>query len=303
MEAVKRGTQLGMQRYQCKNCNKKFQNKRRKKRMQKNLLFTYVWQRQTYQDLADACGKSTKWVQMTLDEVKIAPVVTLAPQPIIVVADTTFFSRQGGLCVFREPNLKKNVWWKEIMHENADVYTRGRHHLEKNGFTIQAVVLDGRRGIREVFAGIPAQMCHFHQSQIIERYLTARPKLEASKELKQIVFTLTHTDERTFVSALSQWHETWEPFLKEKTTNPETGRWCYTHKKLRAAYRSLKTNLPYLFTYQRHPELNIPNTTNSLDGFFNSLKGRLNVHRGLSPKRRMRVAVEILKGRKRRKKS
>jgi len=130
----------------------------------------------------------------------------------------------------------------------------------------------------------------------VRRYLTNKPKLEASIELKIIVATLTNTNEKQFTKQLNDWHEKWEEFLKEKTTNPETGRWCYTHKRLRSAYRSLKTNLPYLFTYQRYPGLNIPNTTNSLDGFFNTLKDKLNVHRGLNCKRARKVIVELLKG-------
>jgi hypothetical protein len=141
-------------------------------------------------------------------------------------------------------------------------------------------------------------MCHFHQKQIVRRYLTNRPKLEASIELKEIVYTLANTNEEIFTKQLSNWYEKWKDFLKEKTINLETKRWCYTHKRLRSAYRSLKTNLPYLFTYQQYPELNIPNTTNSLDGYFNVLKSKLNVHRGLSVKRRERIVIELLKGRK-----
>jgi len=223
----------------------------------------------------------------------------LQPQPVVIVADVTFFSKEIGLCVFREPNLKKNIWWRQVITEKPDVYIKGRRHLEQNGFNIQAVVLDGRRGVWEVFRDKPVQMCHFHQKQIIERYLTTRPKLEASKDLKRITNTLSNTDELSFEAELTTWYDTWELFLKEKTTNPETGRWCYTHKRLRSAYRSLKTNLPYLFTYQRYPELQIPNTTNSLDGFFNILKGLVNVHKGLSGKRKMKIIIEILKGRKR----
>ena len=98
-----------------------------------------------------------------------------------------------------------------------------------------------------------------------------------------------------FIEELSNWYNQWETFLKEKTTNPETGRWCYTHKRVRSAYRSLKTNLPYLFTYQKYPKLNIPNITNSLDGYFNRLKSLLNVHRGLSHKRKMKLVNLILR--------
>lgn len=278
-------------------CGYKFQNKRRKEKLTNKLLEQYVWRRQTCSDLAKKYDRSAKWVQTKLDEHEVKPIVVLNQRELIVVADTTFFSRTSGLTVFREPNLKKNVWWQETVYEKAEVYYRGMEHLEEKGLKIKAVVLDGRRGIRAVFMGIPIQMCHFHQKQIIMRYLTTRPKLEASRELKAVVNTLASTNEQKFIKDLSSWYEKWCNFLKQKTTDFNTGRWFHTHKRLRAAYRSLKTNLPYLFTYQKCPELNIPNTTNSLDGFFNRLKSLLNVHRGLSPKRRMMMIVEILRDR------
>jgi len=259
-------------------------------------LYQYVWQRQTYSDLAKKYNKSIKWIQKNLDEVEIKSTVKIKKKELILIVDTTFFSRTNGLTVFREPNIHQNVWWQETVYETTNIYRIGRRHLEQNGFTIQVVVLDGKPGVRQAFKDIPAQMCHFHQKQIIKRYLTNKPKLEANIELKEIVNNLTNTNEKQFTKQLDNWHSKWKDFLKEKTINSETNRWCYTHKRLRSAYRSLKTNLPYLFTYQRFPELNIPNTTNSLDGFFNVLKGKLNVHRGLNPERRNRIAIEILKG-------
>ena len=153
-------------------------------------------------------------------------------------------------------------------------------------------------GIRAVFSGLPVQMCQFHQKQIVKRYLTAKPKLEASQELKAITAKLSSIDEEKFSAELRCWYDKWNNFLKQKTTDQNTGRWCYTHKRLRSAYRSLNTNLPYLFTYQKFPELHIPNTTNSLDGFFNRLKSLVHVHRGMNTQRRKRIIVEILKGRK-----
>lgn len=258
----------------------------------------YIWQRQTYFDLGHKYGHSEKWVQRKLDKNKINTIVKLSPKKLVIVADTTFFSKSEGLTVFREPNLKKIVWWKQTLGEKAEVYQLGKEHLEKNGFTIQAVVLDGRIGIREVFRGIPAQMCHFHQKRIVTKYLTTRPKLPAGQELRMIAKTIPHSNEEKLNQELTDWFLKWQEFLKQKTTDPNTGRWFYTHKRIRSAYRSLITNLPYLYTYQKYPELNIPNTTNSLDGYFNRLKSLINVHRGLSPKRRYRTIVEILAGRK-----
>lgn len=241
---------------------------------------------------------SEKWIQTKLDENDIKPVVKLNPKTeLVLVADTTFFSHSEGLTVFREPNLKKIIWWKQTQGEKREIYRLGREHLEKNGFKIIAVVLDGRKGIREVFNGLPIQMCHFHQKRIVTRYLTSRPRLDAGVELRMIAKIIPHSNEKELTKKLNNWFENWKDFLKEKTINPNTGRWFYTHKRIRSAYRSLINNLPYLYTYQRYPELKIPNTTNSLDGYFNRLKSLLNVHRGLNPKRRYRMIVEILTGR------
>lgn len=138
-------------------------------------------------------------------------------------------------------------------------------------------------------------MCQFHQVAIINRYLTRKPKLEAGKELRSIALFLTSTDEKEFIVLLDNWYLKWKDFLKEKSINLETQRLHYAHKRLRSAYRSLKTNLPYLFTYQRYPELTIPNTTNSLDGTFSYFKTLLRVHRGMNKDKRYKAICEILK--------
>jgi len=210
------------------------------------------------------------------------------------VADATFWGRGYGLLVFRSPKYRRNLWWLEIDTEDKDCYRLGRHYLEENHILLSAVVIDGKPGISEVFVDIPVQICHFHQIAIIRRYLTKRTKLPAARELIELSETLPKTNEETFTSELSKWQAKWEPLLEEKTFNPETGKSCYTHKRLRAAYRSLKRHLPYLFTYQRYPELGIPNTTNSIDGTFSYLKHLLSVHRGISKELRYKMISHIL---------
>lgn len=199
------------------------------------------------------------------------------------------------MLVVRAADLKQNLCWFEVKTETAAAYQEARAVLEELGYTFQAMVLDGKRGIKEVFAGIPIQHCQFHQIQTINHYLTRRPKLPAAIELRTIALALTKVTEEYFTILLSQWHGKWKEFLKERTTNPMTNRWFYTHKRIRSAYRSLKTNLPYLFTYQKYPELKIPNTTNSLDGTFSHIKQLLNTHRGLKRERRWKLIQEILR--------
>jgi len=59
-------------------------------------------------------------------------------------------------------------------------------------------------------------MCHFHQKKIVQRYITMRPKLEASKDLKKIVSRLTLTTEKNFITKLDAWYEIYKDFLNEK---------------------------------------------------------------------------------------
>lgn len=216
---------------------------------------------------------------------------------MVAVVDCVFFGRTSGYLVVRDPHLKENVYWPAIERETLDEHQCARDTLESLGFVIKAVVADGKPGLKGVYGDMPMQMCHFHMKLIITKYLTRRPKLEAGIELRRLMQRLGDSDELSFTSMLEAWHGNWRAFLDEKTVNPETGRWHYTHKRLRSAYRSLTKHLPYLFTYQKHLELAIPNTTNGLEGSFSYLKELVRVHRGAKPDLKRKIVAEILQNR------
>lgn len=253
----------------------------------------YLWERQTLAQLAARYGRSIRWVQYQLDRVSFSAAAP-EPQPIVAVADTTFFGRSYGVLVIRCPHLKRNLYWREVQAETPQEYRQARETLQAQGYQITAVVLDGKRGIREVFGDLPVQLCHFHQMATIRRYLTTRPKLPAGQELRAITLALPVLTEATFSALLAEWFQRRQQFLQERSYAPDGRHWQYTHRRLRSAYRSLRTNLPYLFTYQRHPQLKIPNTANSLDGYFARLKELLRVHRGQTIPRRYKLIQAIL---------
>ena len=203
------------------------------------------------------------------------------PAETVIIMDTTYYRRNFGVMVFRDAYQKNNLHWRYVKYETIILYRQGIQLLKLRGWSIKAIVCDGRRGLFKAFPGVPMQMCHFHQLEILRRYLTQNPRLEAHIELKQLSSTLTSIDKESWLFALDYWHQKWQEYLKEKTVDPITGKWHYTHKKLRSAYRSLKTHTPYLFTFQDYPELKIPNTTNSLDGSFTNLKSKLRIHQGI----------------------
>jgi hypothetical protein len=282
-----------LQLYRCKRCGTQFVRRHRSIKWQKELFNEYIFGKKTLKQLADQHGKSIKTIRKYLDCYQVE-LDSLNAQPITIGMDCSFFGRGYGIIVARCPNLKQNLYWKEITTENKAVYEEARIYLEHAGFNIKAVVLDAKHGIKEVFSGITIQICQYHQQQIVQRYLTGRPKTQSGQELKLISISLTKQTEKSFVEALNEWHEKWRLLLAERTLAPDGKHWWYTHRQLRAAYRSLHTNLPYLFSYQRYPELEIPNTNNSLEGYFSRLKALLNNHHGLKTWRRYRLIEAVL---------
>jgi len=214
---------------------------------------------------------------------------------MIIVADAMFFGRYWGVVVMRDPHRKENLYWEEIITESPSVYQTGISFLRRYGFAIHALVIDGRKGVKEAFPSIPIQMCQFHQVRIVTRYLTMRPKLEAGQELRTIALLLSESTEEKFTTLLGAWYLKWGGFLKEKTINPETKRWQYTHRRLRSAYFSLRRNLPHLFTYEKYPVLDIPKTTNGLEGVFSHTKTAMRIHRGLTQKRKRKLIDFLLR--------
>ena len=236
------------------------------------------------------------WVRARLDEHEINTPTNIEPQTTVIVPDTTFWGRHYGVVVFRSWNLKRNIWWNEVTSEKVAHYHYGRKILEERGWTFTAAVVDGRRGLATVFNDIPVQVCHFHQLQTVTKYLTRRPKTDAGRELRALALTFTRTNEKEFSQKLIAWEKKWHDFYTQKTHVLGTKHWYYTHKNVRSAYTSLKRNVPNLFTYQKYPQLGIPNTTNTIDGYFASVKKKVAAHHGLRRDRRYRVICELLKG-------
>lgn len=283
-----------MQRYSCQNCGKKFQSQRRKQRLAKKIWHDHVWKRQTVSDLTETyqCGEKT--IRRKLDEVKLKKKKPIESQKVVAVFDATHLGEQT-LLMARAPVIKVNLGAAWIESETKEAYAGLRFNIKQKGFDLLAVVLDGRRGIPTVFRDIPVQICQFHQLQIVRRKLTLRPETEAGQELLQITFTIAKTTEINLQKQLTDWYKKYKTFINEKTYIIGTRRWRYTHRRVRSAYQSLNRNLPYLFTYQKFPDLNIPNTTNSLDGYWSRLKNLLSAHRGKSKERIMKMTEEILR--------
>jgi hypothetical protein len=254
----------------------------------------YTTGKQTYAQLSLKYACSIKTIQRRIDAVKITKSNTF-PSVVNLLMDTTYFGRKFGVMVFKDALLGQILLKQYVKQETNNLYLQGVEEITRRGITIQSISCDGRKGLFDLFNDdIPIQMCQFHQVAIVRRYLTKKPKMQASKELWEQTLLLVQTDKESFIGGLELWYSKWESFLNERNTD-EKGKKRFIHKKLRSAYRSLKNNLPYLFTWYDKFELKIPNTTNSIDGHFADLKNKLRNHNGLSIARKQKFINEFFK--------
>ena len=296
---TKHGKTKGRQRYQCQGCYGTWSSLPRDEKDKLKLWREYAFEGSSLAVLAKRYNKSTSTIQRFIRDY-VEPDWLSRPRPVTVILDVTYFKGFGVLVAY-DPYAKYVPGYDRVLYyavlgstEKTIDYDTATDTIEGMGYTIQAVVIDGRRGVRQMLErkGIPVQHCQFHQLQTITQCLTKRPVLVQNRELRAIALTLTKTTRGAFEQKLDEWHAEHDDWLKERYTDPKTGRHRYQHERTRRAYFSLQRNLDYLFTYQdeslkdRHGnQLKIPNTTNPLDGQFGVWKRRINKHPGLGKQR------------------
>lgn len=247
--------------------------------------------------LSEEYKRSIPWIRKQIFEYEVTKKIH-NPREVVIVCDATFYGKKKdklGTLVFKDIIKDEILIWKHIDSEKVFDYKQLLQMLLDLGYIIKSVTIDGKRGLYKVFKKYPVQMCHFHQKRTIQKYITKNPKLEAGQDLKKIMYNLTTTTETIFTKKLNEWYEKHKEFLAQKTIHPETNKESFTHYKLVAAYKSLKTNLPYLFTYKKHKNLNIPNTTNNLDGgVFSPMKKLIKIHNGFSKSLKLKMVDDYL---------
>ena len=145
----KKGFKSGVQRYLCRACKRSFVSTRRPSRLRLSLWKSFIWKRDTVKLLAARHSRSVHWIRKELRAYEL-PKPIIVPDKIVAIMDCVFFRRSSGYLVVRDAHNSSNVYWSEIESETIDEYQCARDTLEGQGFSLNAVIIDGRPGVRKL---------------------------------------------------------------------------------------------------------------------------------------------------------
>lgn len=290
--SIKWGKQAGKQRYKCKNCGILFtgSNDGVKKANQFIWFKKWVIERWTLNQLANSSGYSVRSLNRYFYQyLSLPPVLSVFPsERVNLLIDGTYFNHDLCLIIYRDNTIKFTQLYRLTDGEWFEEMAEDLSNLLQLGVKIESITCDGHRAllkaIKHACPEVMLQRCLVHIQRMSLNWLSGNPKSDAGKELRKIISKLHFIENNVqrdyWIVSVIKWQEIYKDYINQKSINPETGRYWYTHKMVRRVFMTIKRALPDMFKYLDNKR--IPKSTNGLESFFGHLKGHLNVHRGLS---------------------
>ena len=255
----------------------------------------WVIGKQTLDRVCKRSGYSKSKVQRLFRYYLNAPPVFNIPQKesVHIIIDGTYFSSDICLVVYRNSEIKCTQLYRLSDNERYEEIKEDFENLRALNIHVQSITCDGHRAIlkavRKVFKKeIIVQRCLVHIQRMSRIWLTKAPKSIAGQELlkltRQIHRIMTHEQKLYWLRALYDWDLAHQSFIQEKSFNPQTDRYWYTHKMVRRVRYLLIHAFENMFHYL--DDVKIHKSTNALESFFGHLKDNLSIHRGLTIKHR-----------------
>ena len=292
LDTIKWGKQQGKQRFKCKNCGIlfTFQNKNVSKSNRFVWFKKWVVGRRTIDDLVKESGYSKRTLKRYFSSyLSKPPTLSVYPsQKVNLLIDGTYFNNDICLVLYRDNTIKFTQLYRFSDGEHYSEIKEDLLNLLNLGVNIESVTCDGHKSIlkavNEVLPDAVLQRCLVHIQRDCRVWLTKNPKSLAGLDLKQITSKLhkikTHYQLSLWLLEFHNWYAEYQDYINQKSYNPETDRYWYTHKMVRRSFMTIKRALPNMFHYLDNPR--IPKSSNSIESFFGHMKGHLNIHRGLS---------------------
>jgi hypothetical protein len=219
-----------------------------------------------------------------------APCIAVrAKGPVHLIIDGTYLPNGLCLILYYDHDIRYVQLYRTSNQEKLREIKQDLQALKTLGIEPYSVTCDGHKSILKAIAKVYPraliQRCLVHVKRQCGLYLSKKPKLQASRDLLQIVNQLTgvRTQQQCsyWLLSLHNWYQNYREILQEESSNEQSGEYWKTHERLYRAYTHLYEAIPHLFCYLNDSQ--IPATSNRLESFFKHLKEKLLLHSGLRP--------------------
>lgn len=218
------------------------------------------------------------------------------------------FNLRTGWCVLVAISRNKIVAYQWCARESQAAWSALFVRLPEP----VVVVCDGGPGmhaaLKEHWPGARVQRCLVHLQRNVRKYVTTRSKTAAGKALWGLALTLTRVksanDAEQWTRLLLAWEAEYlhltrvRTYRKHAVEVPSWARpgqqWWYTHQRLRSGHqvlrRVIKSGQLFTFLDPQLNELNVPSSTNRIEGGTNSqMRLLLLHHRGMTEEHQRRA--------------
>jgi len=170
--------------------------------------------------------------------------------------------------------------------ENYESARQMFKEMMERGLQPKAMTIDGNtsviRALKDVWPGVIIQRCITHIQRQGLAWLRRYPKLQASKDLRTILLTLTDVKDEQSKDLLIRRFYRWEKhYGRSVLALPSKDK---VYGDLQRARSLMLHALPDMFHYLDDPF--IAATINKLEGYFSRMKEIYRKHRGMSKKHR-----------------
>jgi hypothetical protein len=284
-------TLCGSQRFQCKECGYTytFHNYKNKISREKKSFALWITEGYSVRQLIDI-GHHGVW---KLNQIKKYWLERPPDRHVFdnrlvkyLQFDGTYFKHENCLMVLMDNATSKVITYEYRDRENYESSYRMFKGMTDIGVQPKAITIDGNtsviRALKEVWPDIIIQRCITHIQRQGLSWLRRYPKLQASKDLRKILLTITDVkDERgreIFIKDFDNWEK---QYGRSVLALPSKDK---VYGDLQRARSLILHALPNMFYYL--DDQCIAATTNKLEGYFSRLKEIYRKHRGMSKKHR-----------------
>lgn len=306
---VKNGrNSAGNQRWKCPKCGASTLRKRedRTRFFQLQQFLTWLLGKQTQQELSTGTtGRTfrhqTRWCW------QIRPRIPVTGE-IYDVIQIDGFNLRTGWCVLVATHQGNVVGYQWCARESGAAWAALFRRIPEP----TVVVCDGGPGmhaaLKEHWPDTRVQRCLVHLQRNVRKHVTKRSKTEAGRSLWGLALKLTRVrtaaDAEAWVALFLQWETQYLHLTKQRTYRKDADevpawarpgqKWWYTHQRLRSGHqvfqRVIKAKHLFTFLDPALETVNVPATTNGIEGGTNAhMRLLLLHHRGMTEEHQRRA--------------